>query len=139
MSFGDIGTVHRTSDEVFLFNTNLVTFQDISSVISGLKYIRTCLKETLTERYKDYMSTDWFPKDDRWGSFKHVYMEPCWTRTVKGNLRHYHDSMDRLYEIFARFKDERRVLAEGIFLFIFCFLQHKCRNNFYKLRVIKLK
>ena len=115
-NFASSGSVNHASEEVLMFYMILALFQTISSVIPGLNYIRSSLKETLKEYYKDFMSTDWLPKDATGTRMfsSHVYMEPCWTRTVKGHLRDSHDPMNRLYDIFPLYKDKHRVLAEGI-------------------------
>ena len=73
------------------------------------------MKRSLKDRCENYLSNDWLPKDaggSKTFPVKGFYVEPDWTRTVKGGLEDEHERMGKLCDIFDREND--KVLAEGI-------------------------
>ena len=79
----------------------------------GLNYVRNCVKQSLITRFKNFMSIDWLPLEETRRFPHHVYTEPCWTRTTKGNLFDEQIALDKLYDIFTIYKEKGTVLAEG--------------------------
>ena len=82
---------------------------------SDLVEIRTRLKDAIIGRCKNFMSTDWLPPSTaRSIPVQTAYVEPCWTRTVKGTLQDEQVPMDKLYDIFDIYKNKKtKVLLSG--------------------------
>ena len=86
-------------------------------LLVDLDYIRQRLKESLIDRCRNYMSTDWLPQDDaKTIPVQGFYTEPCWNKTVKKGLNDQEVFMKGgLYEIFKDEKQKtKRILAEGV-------------------------
>ena len=91
-------------------------------LLVDLEQIRKRLKESLVDRCKNYMSTDWLPQDDaKTVTVQGYYTEPCWKRIVKKGVQDRRCYMkDGLYEIFKEeTRKRKRILAEGMNFFFF--------------------
>ena len=63
------------------------------------------------------MSNDWLPEDAEGHKpipVQGFYVEPDWTRTDQGGLEDTQVPMNGLCEIFDTYKDNSRIIAEGI-------------------------
>ena len=76
------------------------------------------MKKSYIERYRDFMSTDWLPKNAEGARIipSHVYTEPRWTRTIKGVLVDRRATVKHLYDIFDLYKEGAVILAEGYYV-----------------------
>ena len=80
-------------------------------------HFQGCLRESLQNRCKNYMSNDWLPEDSAKSiPIRGYYEEQRWTKTVKEGLEDKRISLGGVYDIFStdtNDKKQLKILIEG--------------------------
>lgn len=100
-------------DQLSKFKTTILT-KDVFS-----DELQKDVKRALIDRFEDFVKNDWLHDDDAKTMPLHIhYVDPKWTKTIKGGLQDKHIPLTKgLYQIFRddqNGQERMRVLILGI-------------------------